>query len=132
MKIEFEIPDEKVQNFSSDAQTELTTQAERLTIEIVDEASRIENSRRISDTNSEVTQSNVKESATHPRRFFQPKKTLLSKVIQLVAFISTMISGSMLDPTKFTNTSHLIWFIVTLFVSIGTTVYLTFNNEQNG
>lgn len=132
MKIEFDILDDKVQNFSSDAKTELSDQAKRLTEDVVDEASRIENQRRMPDTKSEVTQSHVNEAASHPRRFFRPRKSLLSKIIQLVAFISTMVAGSMLDPDKFKETSHVIWFIVALFLAIGSTVYLTFNNENNG
>lgn len=132
MKVEFDIPDEKVQNFSSDAKSELATQSCRVASEIVDEASRIEASRRIPDSNSEVTQSNVKEAATHPRMVITQKKSWTSKIVQIVAFISTLIAGSLLDTTKFTDTNHVVWFIVTSFVAIGTTVYLTFNQEKNG
>ncbi|MBC73030.1 MAG: hypothetical protein CMH47_12340 [Muricauda sp.] len=132
MNIEFEIPDEKVQNFSGDARTELKNQSSRIAEEIVDEASRIEASRRVPESNSEVTQSNVKEAATQPRMIVARKKSWLSKVIQLVSFISTLIAGSLLDTEKFTQTNHVIWFIVMSFIAIGTTVYLTFNQESNG
>lgn len=132
MNIEFEIPDEKVQNFSGDARAELKNQSSRIAEEIVDEASRIEASRRVPESNSEVTQSNVKEAATQPRMIVARKKSWLSKVIQVVAFISTLIAGSLLDTTKFTETNHVIWFIVMSFIAIGTTVYLTFNQENNG
>jgi hypothetical protein len=132
MKVEFEIPNEKVQNFSSDAKAELTRQSNRIAVEIVDEASRIEAGRRVPETNSEVTQSNVKEAATQPRMVLTRKKSWLSKIIQIVAFFSTLIAGSLLDTTKFTETNHVIWFIVMSFLAIGTTVYLTFNQENNG
>ena len=68
MRIEFDISDEKVQNFSLDARSELTRQSTRIVEEIVDEAGRIEASRRLPDANSEITQSNVKEAATQPDR----------------------------------------------------------------
>ena len=118
MNIEFEIPDEKVQNFSGDARTELKNQSSRIAEEIVDEASRIEASRRVPESNSEVTQSNVKEAATQPRMIVARKKSWLSKVIQLVSFISTLIAGSLLDTEKFTQTNHVIWFIVMSFIAM--------------
>lgn len=132
MNIEFEIPDEKVQNFSTDAKTELKNQSCRIAEEIVDEASRIEASRRVPESNSEVTQSNVKEAASQPRMIVAKKKSWLSKIIQIVAFASTLVAGSLLDTTKFTETNHVIWFIVMSFIAIGTTVYLTFNQDNNG
>ncbi|MDV7187966.1 hypothetical protein R3X25_11795 [Lutibacter sp. TH_r2] len=132
MNIEFEIPDEKVQNFSTDAKTELKNQSCRIAEEIVDEASRIEASRRVPESNSEVTQSNVKEAASQPRMVVAKKKSWLSKIIQIVAFVSTLVAGSLLDTTKFTETNHVIWFIVMSFIAIGTTVYLTFNQDNNG
>lgn len=132
MRIEFEIPDEKVQNFSQEAKTELNKQSNRLAVEIVDEAGRIEASRRLPETNSEVTQSNVKEAATQPRMFVAKKSSRKSKIIQIVAFASTLVAGSLLDTEKFKETNHVVWFIVTSFAAIGTTVYLTFNQENNG
>lgn len=54
------------------------------------------------------------------------------KAIQVIAFVSSLIAGSLLDIEKFKETSNVIWFIVTLFIAVATTVYLTFNSEQNG
>ena len=132
MKFEIDIPDEKVQTFSPDAKSELKKQSNRIAEEIVDESSRIEATRRLPETNSEVTQSNVREAATQPRMVVARKKSLTSKIVQAVAFISTLISGNLLDTSKFTDPNHVFWFIVSLFVAIGTTVYLTFNQEKNG
>lgn len=133
MRIEFDIPDEKVQNLSQNGKTELTRHSKLLTEEIVDEASRIEASRRNPNTNTEVTAAIVNEAAVYSRRFPpKPKKSVLTKIIQLSAFISSLVAGSMLDTDKFKETNHVVWFIVALFVAIGSTVYLTFNNENNG
>lgn len=132
MRIEFNISDDKIVNFSQGAKTELTQQSNRIAEEIVDEASRIEASRRISDTNSEVTQSNVKEAATQPRMIFTKKKSWTSKIIQGVAFISSLAAGGLLDIDKFKEGSHVVCFIVVLFIAIAATVYLIFNQENNG
>lgn len=133
MRIEFDIPDEKVQNLSQNGKAELTRHSKLLTEEIVDEASRIEASRRNPNTNTEVTAAIVNEAAIYSRRFPpKPKRSVVTKIIQLAAFISSLVAGSMLDTDKFKETDHVIWFIVALFIAIGTTVYLTFNNENNG
>lgn len=132
MKIEFNISDDKIINFSRGAKAELTRQSNRIAEEIVDEASRIEASRRISDTTSEVTQSNVKEAATQPRMIFTKKKSWTSKIIQIIAFASSLIAGGLLDIDKFKERSYVICFIIVLFIAIATTVYLIFNQENNG
>lgn len=132
MKIEFDITDEKVQNFSLDAKSELTKQSTRIAEEIVDEAGRIEASRRLPETNSEVTQSNVKEAATQPRMIVARKKSWKSKIIQIIAFGSSLVAGSLLDTEKFKETNHVIWFIIMSFLAVGTFVYLTFNQDNNG
>ncbi|MCQ1546888.1 hypothetical protein NN761_15070 [Bacteroides clarus] len=132
MNIRFNISDDRVINFSSGAKTELINQSHRMAEEIVDEASRIEASRRISDTGSEVTQSNVKEAATQPKMIISKKKSLKTKILQLIAFVSTLVTGSLLDTEKFKETDHVVWFVVMSFIAIGTTVYLTFNQDNNG
>lgn len=131
MKIEIEIPDEKVENLSDEALSELRRQSEALTGNVLDESARIETSRRTPETNSEVTASIVKEAAVYSRRFSFPKKKKLgTKLVQCIAFVSTLIAGSLLDTEKFSETSHVVWFIISLFIAIGTTVYLIFNNES--
>lgn len=77
MKIEFDISDDKIVNFSLGARNELVHQSQRIVSDIVDEASRIEASRRIYDTSSEVTQSNVKEAANQPRMMVVKKKNIV-------------------------------------------------------
>ncbi|MEE1177628.1 MAG: hypothetical protein U0K71_11545 [Paludibacteraceae bacterium] len=129
MNIIFEIPDNKVANFSDGAKEELLKQSSRITYEIIDEASRIEASIRVSDTNSEVTQSNVREAVQHPRMIYSRKKTLTNKIIQGVAFVTTLIAGALFDTEKFSNTSTVIIFLVVFSLSFGTNLYLIFNQE---
>ncbi|MDM8253925.1 hypothetical protein [Phocaeicola barnesiae] len=129
MNINFDIPDNKINNFSASAKRELTKQSCRITKEIIDEASRIEASRRLSDASSEVTQSNVKEAATHPRMVFSRKKVWPIKIVQVVAFVSSLIAGGLFDTKEFSNTTIVIWFVIVLFIAIATNVYLIFNQE---
>ena len=129
MTINFNIPDNKIINFSKEAKKELSKQSCRITKEIIDEACRIEASRRISDTGSEVTQSNVREAASHPRLSFSRKKIWPNKIIQGLAFISSLITGGLFDTDKFNNTATVILFISVLFIAITLNMYLIINQE---
>lgn len=132
MKIEFDIPDEKVSDLNPNGRTELTRHCKQWTEDIIDEATRIEASRN-DGTNTEITAAIISEAATYSKRFpLKHKIKWWIKVIQITAFIFSLIAGSLLDVEKFNETSHVIWFIVTLFIAVATTVYLTFNSEQNG
>lgn len=132
MKVEFDIPDEKIQYLNLNGRTELTRHCKHWSEEIIDEATRIEASRN-QGTNIEITAAIISEATMYSKRFpLKTKKGISVKIIQLIAFIFSMIAGSLLDTDKFKNTTHVIWFIITLFIAVSTTVYLTFNSEQNG
>ncbi len=132
MKIEFDIPDEKVQDLNINGRSELTRHCKQWTEDIIDEATRIEASRN-DGTSIEITAAIISEAATYSKRFPLKKKIKWwLKAIQVTAFISSLLAGSLLDIEKFKETSHVIWFIATLFVAVATTVYLTFNSEKNG
>lgn len=132
MKIEFDIPDEKVQDLNANGKAELTRHCKKWTEDIIDESTRIEADRN-QNTNTEITAAIISEAASSSKRYpIRKKSSVLNKIIQCVAFVSTLIAGSLLDTEKFKETSHVVWFIITLFVAVGTTVYLTFNSENNG
>jgi hypothetical protein len=132
MKVEFDIPDEKVKNLNYNGQAELAKHCKHWTEEIIDEATRIEASRN-DGTSNEITAAIISEAAGYSKRFpLKQKKKWWIKVIQIVAFISSLVAGSLLDIEKFKETNHVIWFIAISFVAVATTVYLTFNSDQNG
>lgn len=131
MKIEFDIPDEKVKDLNQNGRTELSRHCKQWTEDIIDEATRIEASRN-DGASTEITAAIISEAATYSKRFpIRQRKKWWIKVIQLLAFISSLIAGSLLDTEKFKETSHVVWFIITLFVAVATTVFLTFNSDQN-
>ena len=133
MNIEFEIQDEKVQNLSDNAKEELIQLSKKYTEDILDEASRIEASRRNPGAGSEITSTIIKEADFYQKRFsINKNKPWWIKIIHIIGFIATLITGGLLDTEKFKETSHVIWFIIMLFIAVSATVYLTFNNEYNG
>lgn len=112
--------------------SELTRHCKNWTEEIIDEATRIEASRN-DGTNTEITAAIISEATTYSKRFpIKINRKWWVKVIHIIAFITSLIAGSLLDVEKFKETSHVIWFIITLFIAVATNVYLTFNSDQNG
>lgn len=108
MRITFDISDEKVNNFSSGAKSELKRQCNKVAVNIVDEASLIEASRRIDTaTDSEVTQSDVKEAASFYRRCFIKKKSFTTKLVQALASVSSLFAGGLFSPDSFNDKSSL-------------------------
>ena len=87
MRITFDISDDKINNFSTGARSELNIQCCKIAENIIDEASRIEASRRIdTSTDSEVTRSDVKDAANFSRRVFVKKKKSYGKSYSDISF----------------------------------------------
>lgn len=130
MKITFDISDDKINNFSSGARSELKSQCNKAANNIVDEACRIEASRRIDTaTDSEVTKSDVKDAANFSRRVFRKKKSIMAQIIQIVASVSSLFTGGLFTPDKFNDKSTIFWFLAVGLIAVISTVYLVLNQE---
>lgn len=130
MRISFDISDNKINNFSPGARSELKSQCNKVAHNIVDEASRIEASRRIDTaTDSEVTRSDVKDAANFSRRLFGKKKSLMVQVIQILASVSSLFAGGLFTPDEFNDKSTLFWFLGVGLIAVVSTVYLVLNQE---
>ena len=132
MKIEFDIADEKVQHINPKGRSELTRHCKVRIEDILDEATRIEASRN-DGASPEITAAIIIEAANYSKRFpIRKKKKWYVQVIQIVAFIASVVTGGLFDIDKFNETSRVIWLLVIFCIAIGSTVYLTFISEQNG
>lgn len=132
MKFEFDVPEEKVNGLHNPGKNELLKRCKKWTEDILDEAARIESSRN-ETTVQDITAAIINEAISYERRFpYKRKGNLWIKFIQVISFISTLFTGSLLDIEKFKETNHFIWFAIFFFISIASTVYLIFNSEKNG
>jgi len=132
MKIEIDISDNKLQNLSQTANSELIKVAKKYTEEVLDEASRIEESRRISNSNPEVTAAIINDAVvfakTHGIRRKKPKMQIF---MQVLAFISSTLTGGLFDTSKFNQTGYIILFLVVFAASVISTLYLILNDNNN-
>lgn len=132
MKLETDIPDDKLQNLSPTAKSELVKLSKVYIEEVLDEASRIEESRRTSNSNPEITAAIISDAAafakSHGIRKRKPKKQIF---MQVVAFVSATITGGLFDTSKFQSIIYVVVFLVVFAISVVATLYLILNDGNN-
>lgn len=128
MKIEFEIPNEKVTHLNEKGKSALTLHCKKVAEDIVDEATRLEISRNES-VEKEITAALIVE-AVHITKFTPVKrKNFWIYVIKIFQFVSLLFTGALFDLSKLQDTFNFWVFIISLTIAIGTSVYLIFINE---
>ena len=132
MKLEIEISDAKLQNLSPTAKNELSIISKSYLEDVLDEASRIEESRRTSNSNPEITAAIISDAAayakSHGIRKKKPKRLMFAQVI---AFVSATITGGLFDTSKFQDVVYVVVFLIVFAISVVTTIYLILNDSNN-
>lgn len=132
MKIEVDIPDDKLQNLSPTAKDEVGKVSKAYIEEVLDEASRIEESRRTTNSNPEVTAAIISDAVYFAKNFgIRKKKPKKQIFIQIVAFVSSTVTGGLFDVDKFNDKAYVVLFLFVFLVAIVSTVYLIFNDKSN-
>lgn len=132
MKIEINVQDEKLQNLSPPAFKELEKISKHYLEEVLDEASRIEESRRTTNSNPEITATIINEAVNFARTYgIRKRKTKKHYLVQIVSFISTLLTGGLFDTEKFKESGYVLIFLIVFLVAIASNVYLIFNDNNN-
>lgn len=130
MRIEFEIPDEKVQHFTDDAKTRLIEQTKKYSIDVIYEAERIEDFFRENGASHEITDNIIFQAVR--RNKTTKKKRVRDVLIRIAAELLLFIAGIMFIPEKFvteagsTNIWYLIAFIVVTLTAFISTIITYF------
>lgn len=126
MKLNIDIPDAKITNFSNQAKDELKTQIAEITNNLVDESLRIETSERLKGNTQEVTSSVVQKSAEiFLRRYNSKKGSTKMMYIEILSTVLLTVSG-MGSTFAFYDLPNNLWILLislALFV-IGITGYV--------
>lgn len=132
MRIEVDIEDSKLQNLSSTAKLEIVKEGKIYLEELLDEASRIEESRRTASANAEITAAIINDAVIFAKRYGIKKKSVKRPIwIQILLYISSVLTGGLFQIDKFQNVLFLISFLVAFFISIAAAVYLIFIEAKN-
>lgn len=128
MRIEFDIPNEKVIHLNENGRLALSNHCKKVAEDIVDEATRLEISRNES-VEKEITAALIVE-AVHITKFTPVKrKSNWLYLIKVLQFISLLVTGALFDFDKLQNLLNFWVFILCLTIAIGTSVYLIFIND---
>ena len=122
MKIEIDISDESVSNFSSKAKEELNSQSKKAIERIIDEALRYEEGRRSDNTSPEITQADVKLASTYPNHPRQ-QRSLINRFLNGICPIIATVAGIIFDKN---DSSSIMWAAGILLIAMFITAYLIF------
>jgi hypothetical protein len=132
MKVEIEISGDKLQNLSATAKAEVEKVGKNYIEEVLDEASRIEESRRTSNSNPEVTAAIINDAVVFAKNYgIRKKKPKRQIIMQILAFVSSTFTGGLFDTGKFKETGYVIIFLVVFLIAVVSTVYLILNDNGN-
>jgi hypothetical protein len=132
MKLEIDISDDKLQNLSSTAKTEISKVSKTYIEEVLDEASRIEESRRTSTGNAEVTAAIINDAVVFAKNYgIRKRKPKKQKVMQVLAFVASTFTGGLFNTEKFKDTGYVVLFLTIFLVAVVATVYLILNDDNN-
>lgn len=131
MKIEVDISDDKLQNLSPTAIAEIGKVTKVYLEDVLDEASRIEESRR-TNGNPEITAAIINDAVVFAKNYrIKRKKPKLQIFMQIVAFITSTLTGGLFDTDKFKDTWYVIIFLLVFLIAVVSSVYLILIDNNN-
>ena len=120
LEVKFEIPEDKVKNFSGNAKNKISEYAQNYALDIISEAERIELSTHMGDSPSEVTSSHLGHAVNKFQSISSVKKKKVGvTVFKIISEVLILIAGIMFLPDQFiteNNNFNIIYFIIFLIV----------------
>ena len=104
LEVKFEIPEDKVIHFTENAKKRLIDEAQKYTLDIVNESERTEELLREDGASSEITNSTVIQ-AVRRNHTVRKKKTKII-VLRIIAEVFLFAAGIMFLPDSFVNSNN--------------------------
>ena len=130
VEIKYNIDDEKLQNFTDEAKIKLIEHSSKHTIDIINEAEKIEESLREYGAISEITGNTIFQAVrslkSNPAKRFKWITVLLKILSELLLFIA----GCLFNQENFAqNTAQFYWFCGVFFIAVILTIALHFKES---
>ena len=127
MEIKYDIDDSKLASFTDEAKLKLIEHSRKHTLDVIDEAEKVEASLREYGATSEITGNivfqSVRKIRNHPIKKFKWVIVLLKILSELLLFIA----GCLFNQDNFANdTAQFYWFCGVFFVAVILTIALHF------
>lgn len=130
LEIKYEIADNKVRNFTDSAKSRLQEQSQKYTIEIINEAEKVEELVRENGASTEITENIIFQAVR--RNKTEKRKNIKIIVLRIVAEVLLFVSGLMFIPEMFItsektlNLEYFIAFIIITFIAFVITIVTYF------
>lgn len=130
--VQINIVDDKVDNFSNEAQTTLTKQIEKYADDIIKEANLIEEGIREDGASTEITSNIVLQAVRKNKTYHNKKSNKTLLITKIVSALSLLITGFLFDSSGYENNKiGLIAFVICLIVaSISTVLQFVFEDKE--
>lgn len=120
LEIKFEIPEDKIKDFSCNAKSKIIDYAKSCTLDVINEAERIELSGHEEGSPNEITASHVGQATNRLRSMRGVKKHKSGiTVLKIVSEILILITGIMFLPEQFiteNNSLNIVYFIIFIVI----------------
>lgn len=130
--VQINIVDDKVDNFSNEAQTTLTKQIEKYADDIIKEANLIEEGIREDGASTEITSNIVLQAVRKNKTYHNKKSNKTLLITKIVSALSLLITGFLFDSSSYENNKiGLIAFVICLIVaSVSTVLQFVFEDKE--
>lgn len=130
--VQINIVDDKVDNFSNEAQTTLTKQIEKYADDIIKEANLIEEGIREDGASTEITSNIVLQAVRKNKTYHNKKSNKTLLITKIVSALSLLITGFLFDSSGYENNKiGLIAFVICLIVaSVSTLLQFVFEDKE--
>lgn len=135
MAIQITIDEDKIDNFSNDAQTTLKKQIDKYADDIIKEANLIEEGIRENGASTEITSNIVLQAVRKNKTYHNNKKSnKILLITKIVSALSLLITGFLFDSSGYENNKiGLIAFIIFLIIaSVSTVLQFVFEDKEWG
>lgn len=132
MAVQINIVDDKVDNFSDEAQTTLKKQIEKYADDIIKEANLIEEGIREDGASTEITSNIVLQAVRKNKTYHNKKSNKTLLITKIVSALSLLITGFLFDSSGYQNNKMgLIAFVICLIVaSVSTILQFVFEDKE--
>ena len=130
--VQINIVDDKVDNFSDEAQTTLKKQIEKYADDIIKEANLIEEGIREDGASTEITSNIVLQAVRKNKTYHNKKSNKTLLITKIVSALSLLITGFLFDSSGYQNNKMgLIAFVICLIVaSVSTVLQFVFEDKE--
>ena len=131
MEIKYDIDDSKLQNFTEEAKSKLIAQSLKHTLDIINEAEKVEESLREYGATSEITGNIIFQAVRTLRNHPAKRLKWITILLKILSELLLFIAGCLFNQDSFAkSTTQFYWFCGVFFIAVILTIALHFKEGE--